>query len=210
MPLYCSRRLENSRCSRETGPESSAPLNISSCSNWSEIAPIAARALCSALLELATKLRQGSEVPFARCLAALAATDAGENVGEEVDRCLESLGMTDAKHRLAYALLRAANADLKHRGHERARSRGEEALRLAEILERPTEIVMARVVMIRCALMRGALKEVEEHAEFLRQTNLNLIAAHVKEAAQQELAAIQQAQSITARPSHSRRKLARS
>jgi hypothetical protein len=39
--------------------------------------PEVASTLCSALSDLAAKLRQGSEVPFARCLAALAATDSG-------------------------------------------------------------------------------------------------------------------------------------
>jgi hypothetical protein len=100
--------------------------------------------------------------------------------------------MTDAKQRLAYALLRAAHNDLQRGDSERARSRGEEALRLAEVLERPTEIAMARVVLLRCASLRGALKEEEEHAEFLRHINLSQVAAHVKEAAQQALKGVQE------------------
>jgi predicted ATPase len=152
--------------------------------------PQVAATLCSALGELAAKLRQGSEVPFARCLAALAATDSGKSVAEEVDSALELLRMADAKHRLAYGLLRAAGSDFRAENIERARSRSEEALRLAEALERPTEIVMARVVLMRCASKRGALAEAKEHAEFLRGTNMSLIAAHVREAAGQALGAI--------------------
>jgi len=150
--------------------------------------PEVASTLCSALSDLAAKLRQGSEVPFARCLAALAATDSGKDVAREVDSALEALRMTDAKHRLAYGLLRAAHNDFRERNIERARSRSEEALRLAEALERPTEIVMARVVLMRCASKRGEAAEVKQHEEFLRSMNLNLIAAHVREAAQQALA----------------------
>jgi hypothetical protein len=152
--------------------------------------PEVAETLCVALGELAAKLRQGSEVPFARCLAALAATDSGKSVPGEVDSALESLRMADAKHRLAYGLLRAANIDVRRADIERARSRSEEALRLAEVLERPTEIVMARVVLMQCASKRGALAEAEQHAEFLRGMNLNLIAAHVRNTAQQALAAL--------------------
>jgi predicted ATPase/DNA-binding SARP family transcriptional activator len=152
--------------------------------------PEVAETLCSALGELAAKLRQGSEVPFARCLAALAATDSGKNVAAEVDSALESLRMADAKHRLAYGLLRAANSDYRRADIERARSRSEEALRLAEALERPTEIVMARVVLMRCASKRGASAEAKEHAEFLRGTNMSLIAVHVRENAQQALAEV--------------------
>jgi predicted ATPase/DNA-binding SARP family transcriptional activator len=150
--------------------------------------PEVASTLCNALSDLAAKLRQGSEVPFARCLTALAATDSGKDVAREVDSALESLRMTDAKHRLAYGLLRAAHNDFRERNIERARSRSEEALRLAETLERPTEIVMARVVLMRCASKRGAAAEVKQHEEFLRGMNLNLIAAHVREAAVKALA----------------------
>jgi tetratricopeptide (TPR) repeat protein len=150
--------------------------------------PEVAGPLCSLLGELASKLRQGSEVPFARCLAALAATDSGKGVAGEVDSALESLRMTDAKHRLAYGLLRAANSDFGRGNIERARSRSEEALRLAEALERPTEIVMARVLLMRCASKRGAVAEANQHAEVLRGINMNLIAAHVREAAQLALA----------------------
>jgi DNA-binding SARP family transcriptional activator len=152
--------------------------------------PKVAGALCSALGELATKLRLGSEVPFARCLAALAATESGEAVPGEVDAALESLRMTDAKHRLAYGLLRAAGTDFRSENIERARSRSEEALRLAEALERPTEIVMSRVFLLQCASKRGASAEALQHAEFLRGTNMNLIAAHVRDKALQALGGV--------------------
>jgi hypothetical protein len=39
--------------------------------------------------------------------------------------------MTDAMHRLAYGLLRAAGTEFRSENIERARSRSEEALRLA-------------------------------------------------------------------------------
>jgi hypothetical protein len=149
--------------------------------------PEAARALCRDLTDIAAKLREGSEIPFARCLAALVADAAGEEAGKELDDALESLRMADAKHRLAYALLRAAHGDFRRHDVEKARARGEEALRLAEILERPSETVMAHVVLLKCALSRGDRERTERHSEALRTVNLSQVAAHVRRAAERIL-----------------------
>ena len=144
-----------------------------------------ARMLCRDLVALAEKLREGSEAPFARCLAALAAEASGEDVAEELDVALESLRMADAKHRLAYALLRATQGDFERGRFKKARARGEEALRLAEILERPSETAMAHVVLLRCALSSEADKDVERHREALRHANTAQMAVHVRRAAEQ-------------------------
>jgi hypothetical protein len=144
-----------------------------------------ARMLCRDLVGLAEKLREGSEAPFARCLEALAAEASGEDVAEELGVALESLRMADAKHRLAYALLRSAQGDFERGGFEKARARGEEALRLAEILERPSETAMAHVVLVRCALSSKADKDVERHREALRHANTAQVAVHVRRAAEQ-------------------------
>jgi predicted ATPase len=144
----------------------------------------AARELCRELVPLAAKLREGSEAPFARCLAALA-EDAGQDERTtEIDAALEALRIADAKHRLAYALLSAADCDLEHGETEKARARGEEALRLAELLERPTETALAHVVLLRCALSKGAVREAERHAETLRSQRMTAVATHVRRAAE--------------------------
>jgi tetratricopeptide (TPR) repeat protein len=137
--------------------------------------------LCGDLVALAGKLREGSEAPFARCLAALAAEASGQDAVEEIDAAIESLRMTDAKHRLAYALLRAACGDIDRGKFKRARSRGEEALRLARILERPSETAMAHVVLLRCAL-KGSGNDAARHEKALQQTNAAKLAAHVRHA----------------------------
>ena len=98
-----------------------------------------------------------------------------------LDAALESLRMADAKHRLAYALLRAGAADLRRQDVEKARCRAEEALRLAQTLDRPTETAMARVILLRCASLRDAGEERDVHAQALRETNMNQVAAHVRE-----------------------------
>ena len=151
--------------------------------------PEAARTFSRELVELAEKLREGSEAPFARCLAALAAEASGKDAARELDEGLESLRMADAKHRLAYALLRATHGDFKRGDIEKARVRGEEALELASILERPSETTMAHVGLLRCALANGDVKEIEHHRDALRRTSMTLIAAHVRREAELVLVA---------------------
>jgi predicted ATPase len=137
--------------------------------------------LCRDLVALAGRLREGSEAPFARCLAALAADASGKDTAEEIDAAIESLRMADAKHRLAYALLRAARGDIERGNFDKARARGEEALRLARILERPSETAMAHVVLLRCAL-KGSGKDAARHEKVLQQMNAGSLAAHVRRA----------------------------
>ena len=151
--------------------------------------PEAARTFSRELVELAEKLREGSEAPFARCLAALAAEASGKDAARELDEGLESLRMADAKHRLAYALLRATQGDFKRGDIEKARIRGEEALELANILERPSETTMAHVALLRCALANGDVKEIEHHRDALRRTSMTQIAAHVRREAELVLVA---------------------
>ena len=153
--------------------------------------PETAALLCVRLVELSAKLREGSESPFARCLCVLAAMASGKDAVEEIDAALESLRIADAKHRLAYALLRATDSDFRRGDVEKARARGEEALRLAEILERPSETAMAHVVLLRCALARGVAAEADRHAEALRRANMTQVATHVRKAARQMLSTIQ-------------------
>jgi hypothetical protein len=99
------------------------------------------------------------------------------------------LRMVDAKHRLAYALLRATNGDFKRGDIERARVRGEEALALANILERPSETAMAHVTLLRCAVANADAKEIEHHRDALRRTSMTKIAAHVRREAEMVLVA---------------------
>jgi DNA-binding SARP family transcriptional activator len=103
---------------------------------------------CSALVEIGEKLREGSEAPFARalqavCRYALDRDDAG------LEPALEELRAVDAKHRLAYALTRAALLDVERGRPDRAIERAREALACAEALERATDILLAHVALAR-------------------------------------------------------------
>ena len=92
--------------------------------------------------------------------------------------------MADAKHRLAYALLRATYGDFRRGDIERARARSEEALKLAHLLERPSETAMAHVALLRCALASGGAKDIEHQRDALRRVSMTQIAAHVRKAAE--------------------------
>jgi len=108
----------------------------------------AARAHAGILLELSTKLREGSELPFAHAFAGLCHYAIGDGV-QALDASLDALRAADAKHRLAYTLSRAGLLDLERRRPADAERRAREALAYAEALQRPSEIVMARVILAR-------------------------------------------------------------
>ena len=105
-----------------------------------------ARRRCNALVELGEKLREGSERPFAQALSGLCDYALlGDTAGLEA--AIEELRIVDAKYRLAYALTRAALIDCE-RGHKSAaEERAGEAMEYAQILERPTEMLIAHAVL---------------------------------------------------------------
>ena len=108
--------------------------------------PQAARAHCAALIELGERLREGSERPFAYALDALCEYAIADDSGS-LEAALVLLRAADAKHRLAFTLTRAARLDLERQRPDAAIARATEALRCAEALERPSEIVLAHVVL---------------------------------------------------------------
>jgi DNA-binding SARP family transcriptional activator len=109
---------------------------------------------CEALADIGSRLRSGSEAPFARALAAICASALGENAAG-LEPALDELRQVDAKHRLAYALTKAATLDLEHDRVGLAIERGEEALANAEILERATDMLLARLVLAQAYRAQG-------------------------------------------------------
>jgi DNA-binding SARP family transcriptional activator len=108
--------------------------------------PDAARSLNRGLVELGGKIREGSEGPFARALDGVCGYAQGDP-DDALNGALEELRVADAKHRLAYALNRAADIDLQAGRWALAVERADEALGYAEILQRNTEMLMARSVL---------------------------------------------------------------
>ena len=105
-----------------------------------------ARLGCAELLALGDKLRDGSEEPFGRAMLGLC-TYAIDDETAGLDAALEDLRVADAKHRLAYVLTRAALLDCERGRLDSAGASAEEALRYAQLLERPTELLLAQAVL---------------------------------------------------------------
>ena len=124
---------------------------------------------CADLEPLAAKLGNGSELPFARMLAALAKAGRGDPEGAtEVERALEGLRAIDTKGHLAYALNFMASLDLAANHPELARMRAEEALRAAEVVGRRNEVARARTLLAELARRAGEPSSANAHIEALR------------------------------------------
>ncbi len=139
----------------------------------------AATARCQTLVEIGARLREGSEYPFALGLQALC--DYGLNGADAtlVD-CLQVVREADAKARLTYLLNRAAALDI-HRGHlERALERSAEALRIAQLMERPTETLLAHLNM--AAITRRMNRpEEREHLTRIKDLLAGVVAQWARE-----------------------------
>jgi tetratricopeptide (TPR) repeat protein len=122
-----------------------------------------AKAYCDSLLSIGSKLREGSEAPFACALEALCRY-AIDDEAEQLDAALEQLRVVDAKHRLAYTLTRAALLDMERGRFENAVSRASEALRYAEALDRATERMLAHVALARAHRAADDAAAYEHHA----------------------------------------------
>jgi len=124
----------------------------------------AARALSADLVALGARMREGSEAPFARALEALSRYAGGATAAlPDLEQAIGGLREADAKQRLAYTLTRAAFLDLARADANAAHRRAAEALALSELLQRPTEIALARVALAHAAAMLGKADEAERH-----------------------------------------------
>jgi len=141
-----------------------------------------ARELADELVDVSARLRDGSEKPYARVVAALVRHVTGDLAVHELDAALAELRAADAKQRLAWALTRAAEADVARGDAAAARARGEEALRLAEVLERPSDVVLARVVLIRAAALAGDHAESGLHEAALEPSALRFVSKQARSA----------------------------
>jgi hypothetical protein len=121
-----------------------------------------ARRYGEALAQIGDKLRVGSEGPFAHALAALSHY-ALHGTDEKLDAALEELRVADAKHRLAYTLTRAAQLDCEGGRIDKAEQRAREALEYATLLDRATEMMLARTILACTARERGDHATVARH-----------------------------------------------
>jgi DNA-binding SARP family transcriptional activator len=140
-----------------------------------------AERLCGELTSLGEKLRDGSEAPFARALAALCSmAREAPDARTDLEPALAALRNADAKHRLAFALICAAQLDLEHGRLDHAWVRADEALRLATILERASEIVLARCALACVAAVRGDAAGWQHHVTALHDGLAKEVSHHAR------------------------------
>jgi DNA-binding SARP family transcriptional activator len=119
--------------------------------SWAE-----ARSLAGELNQLGSRLREGSEAPFARSLLELSRRALGESGGEaDLEAAVADLRVADAKLRLAYVLTQAARVDLEAGNPRQSRTHAAEAHEAAAALGRPTATLRAGVTLTRARLELG-------------------------------------------------------
>lgn len=147
----------------------------------------AARLLIAELVGLGERLREGSELPFARALAVVCEYARTEDARAPLDAALTELRLVDAKQRLSFVLMTAAVADLARADAVRARARAEEALQLAEQLNRPSDVVWARTLLARAAAMLGDHAALAQQQRTLSPCALRGVSAAARAAAKDVL-----------------------
>ncbi|MBP2314559.1 ATP-binding protein [Azospirillum soli] len=145
-----------------------------------------AEALCAELIDLADRLRHdGSEAPYARALSALCRRARGDAGADgDLNAALDALTVADAKHRLACTLIFAADLDRRAGQHVRARDRAQEALRLAVLLDLPSEMACAHAALARIAEAVGDETARREHSEALRRLMARNLSHHARSEAE--------------------------
>ncbi len=108
----------------------------------------AAQRHARALVDIGERLREGSERPFAGAVQALCHYGISGEVAP-LESALELLRVADAKQRLAFVLNRAALCSVDGGHYERAAGFAREALELARLMERPSEILQALLTLER-------------------------------------------------------------
>jgi DNA-binding SARP family transcriptional activator/predicted ATPase len=133
-------------------------------SSWVE-----ARRLGAELERLGSKLREGSEAPFARSLLALSRRAMGEpGAKADLEAAAQELRLADAKLRLAYVLTQAARMDLESGDPRQSRTYAAEAQAAAAALGRPTATLQAGVTLARARLELGEEVDLRRLLEDLR------------------------------------------
>jgi tetratricopeptide (TPR) repeat protein len=145
----------------------------------------AALARCEPLVEIGSRLREGSEYPFAlglRALCEYSLNGSDESLAEH----LQVVREVDAKARLTYLLNRVAALDIRYGRLDLALARGAEALQLAELMERPTETLLAHLNLV---AVKGQLKlpGEGEHLATIKALMTGVVARWARERAVEQL-----------------------
>jgi DNA-binding SARP family transcriptional activator len=141
-----------------------------------------ARERCDELVAIGSRLREGSEAPFARALHGLCVY-ALEDDATALDAAVSDLRIADAKHRLAFILTRAALVDIERKRIDSAVTRGVEALACATLLERATEMMLAHLVLAHGAAAKGDNVRAKAHEDAVAALEASGVAAWARDTA---------------------------
>jgi DNA-binding SARP family transcriptional activator len=135
------------------------------------------------LLDLAEKMRHGSELPFASALNALCRCALGDEAAmPDFDRAIEALRLADTKQRLAMIAMAAANHCLASEQQERGMRLAEEALAAATLLSRPSDMALALAILARLSAVAGAAHKRRAYLGRLGAMELATLSATAREA----------------------------
>jgi DNA-binding SARP family transcriptional activator len=128
--------------------------------------PGVAEPLCAALRPLADKLGDGSERPYAAAIGALPAIARSEpNARTSLDEAVGSLEQIDANFLIPDVLGIAAEVEWRNANPDAGRDLADRALRCAEEVARPTEVVRAHALLAAIDAEQGRLGEARTHVD---------------------------------------------
>lgn len=134
------------------------------------------------------KLREGSERPLGRAMLAVCRYRKDEaDYRPALEDALKALREVDAKQRLAFVLTQAASIESERGELDLASVRAAEAAELGRILQQPSEVALARSILLRIARERGDRAAMREEAAKLQR--LTGYAKHIRAIVDKELTA---------------------
>jgi hypothetical protein len=134
------------------------------------------------------KLREGSERPLGRAMLAVCRYRKDEaDYRPALEDALKALREVDAKQRLAFVLTQAASIESERGELDLASVRAAEAAELGRILQQPSEVALARSILLRIARERGDRAAMREEAAKLQR--LTGYAKHIRAIVDRELTA---------------------
>jgi predicted ATPase/DNA-binding SARP family transcriptional activator len=141
-----------------------------------------AQTFCSELEQLGEKLRDGSELPMARALAALCRFTHGEGdtVAAGLDAAIEVLRLSDAKQRLSVVLTIASRLHLERGQPEQARKMAEEALVCLRSLGRPNDVAQVLSSLVQACAAQGDDEAHDEYFDALLRLSQEPLSNHIK------------------------------
>jgi DNA-binding SARP family transcriptional activator len=136
---------------------------------------------CRVLVDMGSRLREGSEYPFALALQAMCRYGL-EREESGLDALLQDLRQADAKMRLALLLNRAARLDILHENLDKALARSTEALALAQLMEQPSETLQAHINYVYISFKNKDI-DPKTHLHTIEQLTAGTVAGWARERA---------------------------